>query len=259
MGKWFHFDSNWPWYTDSVGGLIEYKNGSWHAHKPVLKCNRLPTFEHESSPCQEPQALSCATVYFNRSRIVCSGASSILPSTTEQPKTFLHALQFDKTLHWCLHDLHIENEQSLLEALQDGSAIAISDGSHKVSFGTVAWTIGDTTNAGLVSGKAVCPGADEDMDLYRSELAGIYCIMVVLEKFCSFYSLSEGVIEIGCDGLSALDSVFEKGDQLFHDVPSFDLVASILKPRRKSCLTWWYRHDKGHQDEGSGPLDFWAL
>jgi len=60
------------------------------------------------------------------------------------------------------------------------------------------------------------------MDLYRSELAGIYCIMVVLEKFCSFYSLSEGVIEIGCDGLSALDSVFEKGDQLFHDVPSFD-------------------------------------
>ncbi|MFN9981748.1 MAG: hypothetical protein ACK53Y_17615, partial [bacterium] len=115
------------------------------------------------------------------------------------------------------------------------------------------------TNAGLVSGKAVCPGADEDMDLYRSELAGIYCIMVVMEKFCSFYSLSEGVIEIGCDGLSALDSVFEKGDQLFHDVPSFDLVASILKLRRKSCLTWQYRHVKGHQDQGSGPLDFWAL
>jgi len=59
--------------------------------------------------------------------------------------------------------------------------------------------------------------------------------------------------------LSALESVFEKGDQLFQDIPSYDLVTSILSLSRRSTLTWNYRHVKGHQDEGSGHLDAWAI
>jgi hypothetical protein len=155
--------------------------------------------------------------------------------------------------------LHIENEQALKEALLDGTAIAISDGLHKDSFGTAAWTIGDLDNIGLISGQAVCPGAAEDMDSYWSELAGIYCIMVVFQKLCFFHDFQEGTIELGCDGLSTLDSVFEKGVQLLQDIPSYDLVAAILCFCRSSCLSWRYRYVKGHQDEGSGVLDSWAM
>jgi thiamine phosphate synthase YjbQ (UPF0047 family) len=97
------------------------------------------------------------------------------------------------------------------------------------------------------------------MDSYRSELAGIYCIMIVVEKICCFHDIKEGSIELGCVGLSALESVFEKGDQLFQDISSYDLVTSILSLRRRSTLTWNYRHVKGHQDEGSGHLDAWAI
>ncbi len=130
---------------------------------------------------------------------------------------------------------------------------------HKDTFGTTAWTIGDLDNIGLISGQAVCPGAAEDMDSYWSELAGIYCIMVVFQKLCFFHDFQEGTIELGCDGLSTLDSVFEKGVQLLQDIPSYDLVAAILRFRRSSCLSWRYRHVKGHQDEGSGVLDSWAM
>jgi hypothetical protein len=82
--------------------------------------------------------------------------------------------------------------------------------------------------------------------------------MVVVKKFCGFHNITEGSIEIGCDGLSALDSAFEKGDQLFHDIPSYDLVSAILHLRQRSTLTWNYRHVRGHQDEGSRYLDVWA-
>jgi len=161
-------------------------------------------------------------------------------------------------MHWCLHNVHIEDEELLMAAILEGSAIAISDGSYKNFFGTVSWTIGNPEVAALLSGQAVCPGAAPDMDSYRSELAGIYCIMAVVKKFCSFHHIEEGSIEIGCDGLSALDIAFEKGDQFFHDVPSYNLVSAILQLRRCSPLTWSYRHVRGHHDEGSGDLDFWA-
>ncbi len=104
----------------------------------------------------------------------------------------------------------------------------------------MSWTIGNLEVAALLSGQAVCQGAEPDMDSYRSELAGIYCIMAVVKKFCSFHNMKEGSIEIGCDGLSALDSAFEKGDQLFHDIPSYDLVSAILHLCRRLPLTWSY-------------------
>jgi hypothetical protein len=61
-------------------------------------------------------------------------------------------------------------KSSFKEAIHEGSAIAISDGSYKNSFGTASWTIGNLEVAALLSGKAVCPGAEPDMDSYRRYL-----------------------------------------------------------------------------------------
>jgi hypothetical protein len=96
------------------------------------------------------------------------------------------------------------------------------------------------------------------MDSYRCELVGIYCIMVVVQKFCEYYHISKGSIELGCDGLSALESTFDKGDYLFHDIPSYDLISAILSLRRKSPLRWLHRHVRGHQDRDNRDLDVWA-
>jgi hypothetical protein len=79
-----------------------------------------------------------------------------------------------------------------------------------------------------------------------------------MEKFCCYHNLFEGYIELGCDGLSALDSAFEKGYNIFHDIPSNDLVAAILALRRKTTLTWQHRHVTGHQDWESVLLHSWA-
>jgi hypothetical protein len=74
-------------------------------------------------------------------------------------KTQLNTLlQADQELHWCIHNVHIQDEDLMIEAIQEGSAMAISDGSYKNTFGTVAWTIGNPDTTSLLSGQAVCPG-----------------------------------------------------------------------------------------------------
>jgi hypothetical protein len=136
--------------------------------------------------------------------------------------------------------------------------MAISDGSYKETFGTATWTIGDPETVSFVSGKSICPGTACDHDAYRSELSGIFSILMVMKKFCEFRAISEGYITLGCDGKSALEKAFKTGTKLFKDIPSYDLVASILRLRRESTLSWIPRFVKGHQDDTSTDLDLWA-
>jgi hypothetical protein len=102
LGQWFHFDEKWPWYIDSDGSLLGYHNGVWYHHNPVIRRNRLPTFDAERTICQKPRDFSRATVHCNRSRIICSGVASIIQTSIENPSTFLQTLQQDSELHWCI-------------------------------------------------------------------------------------------------------------------------------------------------------------
>jgi len=194
-----------------------------------------------------------ASVYFNQST-----TELIVPLEPIVNDSFLAFLLSDKDLHWCLHNIQIQDEHKLLAALHESTAMAISYGSYKDTFGMAAWSIGDLDTISIISGLVVCPGGPEDHNAYRSELTGLYCIMTILTKFFLFYSIEGGTIELGCNGLSALDTAFDKGDQLFQDIPSYDLAAAILRLQRESLLTWVHRHVKGHQDEGKAPLDTWA-
>jgi len=173
-------------------------------------------------------------VYFKGERIVCTGADTIEKSSTPKYSSFQDFLSADKDINWCLHSLSITKEQDLVEAIKDGLAMAISDGSYKSCYGTAAWTIGDPDTASMLSAKVICPGTEDDHDAYRSELSGLYSIMMIIEKFCDFHEIKEGSIAIGCDGKSALETAFDSGTKLFRDVPSFDLVGAIMHLRRRS-------------------------
>ncbi len=61
---------------------------------------------------------------------------------------------------------------------------------------------------GRMRGAVIIPGSSKDQSAYRSELAGLYSIMVAIKKICEFFNLREGSIELGCDGQSAIDKAF---------------------------------------------------
>jgi hypothetical protein len=115
LGNWRMFDPNWPWYLSKDGDLLELDSGIWYAHKPVLRRNRLPTFDIERRQIEAPSTFQRVTTYTNKSRIVCTGAATIMHQEVPQHRTFKAFLQADQRLHWCIHNVHIEDEELLKE------------------------------------------------------------------------------------------------------------------------------------------------
>ena len=149
-------------------------------------------------------------------------ASPANQSFAEFCKSFIH-----EDARWAVPTQHKKDVQQIAEAIINGTAIAVSDGSFSKAHGTAAWIIQGVSGPGEVGGVLVVPGYPSDQSPYRSELAGLYAIMTAVEAICAFYNIKEGSIEVACDGESALNNAI---DFLDHDSPGkeqFDIFGAL--------------------------------
>jgi hypothetical protein len=227
-----------------------------------VRRNRLPSFSKEVCKREAPINPLQASVHRKGDRIVYTGSVRILASPPLEPHSFREYLYANNDLTWCLYSLELKNDgKDLADAITFGLpalVIAVGDGSFKDTFGTAAWTVGTEQDGQLMAGRAVCPGGPEHQSSYRSELTGLYVILAITHQLCLYYKIEAGQIEIGCDGLSALQTALESFPSLSTDIPDYDLLGPIFYLRRRSKITWSYRHVKGHQDDQSSDLDLWA-
>ena len=68
----------------------------------------------------------------------------------------------------------------MASAIQDGTAIAVSDGSYKTEFGTSALALEGEDSTNRIVAVNVVPGDPTDQSSYRSELAGIFGIVTMV-------------------------------------------------------------------------------
>jgi hypothetical protein len=73
-----------------------------------------------------------------------------------------------------------DSGQTLAASIHRGHAIAVSDGSFKDEFGTVAYVLEGATAANRIVGALAVPGAPEDQSSYHSEIAGLYGIAMMV-------------------------------------------------------------------------------
>ncbi len=76
----------------------------------------------------------------------------------------------------------------------------------------------------------------------------------MVDQCVQYYNISEGSIEVACDGESALNKIFSYMSLLHINDPCYDLLFIAQKLLRRSPLLWPTRHVKGHQD-ASKPQD----
>jgi hypothetical protein len=194
--------------------------------------------------------------------MVCTGSAAFVEVNMTPALTFREHLSTVKHLDWCIQSSEmVDDGKPLADAFTTGlsaTILAVSDGSFKNTFGTAAWTIGTEEHSHLLYSSVVCPGGPGDQSAYRSELTGLYVSMTIINHLCNFYKIEEGQVELGCDGLSALHTVFEQGMALRSDIPDYNLVRAIDHLRKTSKVLWVHRHVKGQQDEQSNDLDIWA-
>jgi len=147
----------------------------------------------------------------------------------------------------------------LVQAIQQGTAIALMDGSFKDQFGTAAFSfrasLNDTRIISLVN---MTPGMAHEITPYRVELGGLYEIAAFLHRLQLSFPIS-GTITVACDCLGAIN-------QLTHNFPpkpnlhDADMLWEIHHMRATTSINWTLHWVKGHQDSLNlrRPLDAWA-
>jgi hypothetical protein len=174
-------------------------------------------------------------------------------------------LSFSQTLDtlptssaWAIQEYALPSDlKPILQALSSGSARAVSNGSFKDKSGTSAFTVVDDDETSIL-GLNVVPGHPDDQSAYRSELAGLFGIVMLVNLLSKWAGILGGVIEVRCDGLSTLNKAFDTWP-LDPDDPHFDMLNSLRTMITESPITWTTRHVDGHQDDDiNATLDWWA-
>jgi hypothetical protein len=263
LGNWLHCDDRWEWYfSPSHGCLYKLELGQWMLFSSILKRDRLPAFSASGTPSPPPSDLHRATIYFRRSQIICTGFAPISNNQSPQVTTFSRYLQLSEPGEsWCFSHLDLSDDgHTLATAIKEGDAIAISNGSFRDQYGTAAWVLEGSNSNGRIVGAVIAPGTAKDQSAYRSELVGIYSILLCVKKLCNFFHITQGCIELGCDGQSALDKAFNHVALIKIEDSNYDLLFAIRTLWAYSPLTWKFCHVKGHQDDHSPQehLDRWA-
>ena len=104
------------------------------------------------------------------------------------------------------------------------------------------------------------PGRPEDQNAYRSELIGLLAGVMIAEwlrqQWFASCVISPKVVQIGCDGLTAITNAFEDV-ALSPTQPQFDVLSTIHASCELSSIRWRLRHMYGHRDNFLSPLTWW--
>jgi len=91
------------------------------------------------------------------------------------------------------------------------------------------------------------PGPIKEGDSHRSELAGLYAIVTLVNCLCHHHRITQGSILVACDNTGALKpgavDFLPKCSQ-----KNLDLLQAIWKTLQESPIAWTTQHVYGHQD-----------
>jgi hypothetical protein len=159
---------------------------------------------------------------------------------------------------------HGEGEQfQAAQAIIAGTCEAVSDGSaFEGNEGTAAWCIGEKNIFEIMSAGLRVHGPDVSHCSYRSELAGVYAILLVIWSICQDYGIEDGALEIGTDSESVLERLLWSPSPAHLGDHSWDLLSACKKLLHQlHFIRFTTRHIPGHQDDKPLPtkgLDMWA-
>jgi hypothetical protein len=258
LGRWLHIPLDWKWFFDPVTGqVLQYVDT--HRYRVFYPSSashrtRRPTFlstpiTYVSLPSTALPTTAAGTIHMIRHTGTCS--SIMLPGI--EPSHSWSGLQIQAP-----SDL-----TTLLQGIQTGTAIAVTDGSFKNTLGTAAFTLqpdldtGSDTHAYVMVNQT--PGAPQDMDAYRAELGGIFGIIDLANQLCKENQILSGAITVGCDCASALTNITRIGHTTSQR-PHHDMISGIRYLISVSPLQWTFHHVRGHQDDYAAysQLDRWA-
>jgi hypothetical protein len=141
------------------------------------------------------------------------------------------------------------NQNFLKEQFSRGDIVMMCDGSTKNGCAAAAWrlTTLPTIHSAFIQGSAQSPGTPSNLTSHRAECTGILGGLYTLHKIHERWGITEGLVTIMCDNISALKhSLSISQHPNISKLPDFDLIQAI-RYYMHSDTTYMWRLVKGHQ------------
>jgi hypothetical protein len=260
LGQWYEdANSNW-FFSPSEQCLFQKIDNSWLKYSRPSRITRQQYFIiiGTSAPTSP---LHCAYVSKFKEYWVCHGFHTIpfqRPAPPKSLKHYIDALPIE--VSWSMRNfISTDDGKILAQALSNGTAIAVCDGSYKQGKGASAWVMEGDSSKGRIKGFNWVSGSTVNQSSYRSELAGLLGIVTFTIELCKYHSIKEASITIACDNISALLNSLDQDSYTSILDPDHDLITAIQKLLQTPGITWLYRHVRGHQDDKKAinELDHW--
>ena len=95
---------------------------------------------------------------------------------------------------WALRDVLASDDiDEIIADIIKGTAIGVSDGSFKDQFGTASWVIENAKGTQRITGNVLIPGHHTDHSAYRSEIGGLYGLVLMTELIKQVWGIKEGL------------------------------------------------------------------
>jgi hypothetical protein len=256
LGLWFdHKEEEWKWWVDPVSLKLFCRHGqdTWSRASGRRQVGQRTLYNTDTPICAQRVPLGLRRVTVNQPSgsptitMECIGLSAEIP--IPEVDTLAAAIAFlPPESKWALkHMVFADGGQAVATAIQNRTAIAVSDGSLKLQIGTSAFIVTVAGNKYPVVGANVVPGQVNVGDSHRCELSGLYGIIVVCHLIVKVFDIKEGAVHVACDNEQAL-KVFHPDFLPDPQQANFDLVNAIWGLLKESPLAWSYEHVYGHQD-----------
>jgi hypothetical protein len=253
----------WQWLYSPILNQV-YKNSmeegsiQMFAAPPQQRRLRSPKYYSIGNCDILPEDVERTTITDKGNFVWCQGSQPCLQQidTLRTLRSTIH-----KNDQWAIRKIHYQdNGKNLAQALIQGTAVAVCDGSYKDHFGTAGFVMqGGNNDEDRIVGAHVTPGHPDKSNAYRSELGRILAIVIVTEAIAKLHGIQEGKIELGCDCESGIIAIFEHTYDT-QKQPHHDLIHEIRKKLSHSRLKWIPCHVDGHQDKHTSylRLDMWG-
>jgi hypothetical protein len=252
LGKFLHQGYKlWEWRVDMRAGLLfHYRGSGMSVYTPVNETRRRWRMEEEGCDqviCGVPCSVRSSTQDTVTIRSVASP-----PDPDDMPESFLDVLREWGSL-WMWDSLRLIGDDNwLLEAIRDGTCIAVTDGSYirelYPDMSSCAFVLECTKGRGRIFGSFA--EHSERACAYRGELLGLMAIHLILLAANKLEAALPGLAKIYSDCLGALKKVTSLPEtRLPSGCKHSDILKNIMVNCSKLSFGVEYLHVSAHQDD----------
>lgn len=241
LGDWTRAETKATTYFSSRQNMIYQMDseGRYHCFRYFrTRPTRNPTFIRTTPSATLPSDAIPTTIFGNSHTVHHTGIANIRQLESE-----------DDSEWWGIVTEASLRLDVLAEALAQGTAIAVTDGSYKDHMGTAAFTFRcDEHATESLTFVLMTPGMPDEITPFRAELSGLYGIAKFLCRIHRQFELTHGSIRIVCDCKGALDRTTSAYPPKTKH-PNYDLLHEIYQLKQSAPFTWNPHWVRGHQDD----------